>query len=202
MSRYDALLLDFDGVLVDSEPIHWTCWRDVLARHGIELDWETYRRLCIGISDTATVEVFRSLAAGPVEFETLWAEYPEKKRLFRERVASAPLIAEPVRDLVAELHGRFRMAVVTSSARAEVEPMLVTGGVRQYFDALVCREDVTRHKPDPEPYRKAADLVGARAPLVVEDSAPGVESARAAGFAVIQVEAASLAGTLRAALAA
>jgi beta-phosphoglucomutase-like phosphatase (HAD superfamily) len=77
--------------------------------------------------------------------------------------------------------------VVTSSARDEIDPLLAAGGLRRHFDALVGAEDVTHYKPDPEPYRKAAELLGARTPLVVEDSAAGLASGRAAGFAVLAV---------------
>jgi beta-phosphoglucomutase-like phosphatase (HAD superfamily) len=77
--------------------------------------------------------------------------------------------------------------VVSSSLRAEVEPILVAAGVRERFELVVAGEDVVRHKPAPDPYLLAAGMLGAQCPLVVEDSSAGVASAEAAGFACVRV---------------
>jgi len=79
------------------------------------------------------------------------------------------------------------MAVVSSSSRREVEPALVVGGIREFFDALVCGSEVPHLKPAPDPYLRAAELLGATHPLVVEDSAAGIASAQAAGFEYVRV---------------
>jgi HAD superfamily hydrolase (TIGR01509 family) len=68
-----------------------------------------------------------------------------------------------------------------------VEPILEACGLRGHFEVAVFGEDVTRHKPDPEPYRKAAGLLGISRALVVEDSEAGVASGRAAGFDVLRI---------------
>jgi HAD superfamily hydrolase (TIGR01509 family) len=69
----------------------------------------------------------------------------------------------------------------------EIEPPLEVRNLRRYFRTLVCGGDVQRIKPAPDPYLLAARLLDAQTPLVVEDSAAGVASARAAGFPVLQV---------------
>ena len=79
------------------------------------------------------------------------------------------------------------MAVVTSSGRSEIEPLLEAGGLRRYFDTLVCARDAPRHKPAPDPYLLAAERLAARTALVVEDSEAGIASGRAAGFEVLEV---------------
>jgi HAD superfamily hydrolase (TIGR01509 family) len=68
-----------------------------------------------------------------------------------------------------------------------VEPPLVRSGIRQYFQLLVTGEDVQNFKPSPEPYLLAAERLGARRPLVIEDSDAGVASGQAAGFEVLRV---------------
>src|SRR5207249_12259483 len=83
--------------------------------------------------------------------------------------------------------GDYGVAVVTSSGRLEVEPVLDRAGIRRHLGALVFGEDVQRHKLAPDPYLLAAARLGAVRPLVVEDSIAGVASARAAGFDVVQV---------------
>jgi beta-phosphoglucomutase len=183
---YDSVLFDFDGVLADTEPIHWACWVDTLASLSIALPWDTYRANCIGVADQDMLVFLATLAAAPVELESLRPHYAAKKELFRRRIGAAnPCPGETV-ELIRSL-GDYRLAVVTSSGRLEVEPVLDRAGIRPHLGALVFGEDVQRHKPAPDPYLLAAARLGAVRPLVVEDSAAGVASARAAGFDVAQV---------------
>ena len=201
MRSYEAILFDFDGVLVDSEPVHFECWREVLAPFGIDLQWDVYHAHFIGISDLAMLEQLARLREPPVDVNLLWQQYPRKRALFRERMLHGEPVTAAVRDLLHWLDGR-RLAVVSSSGRDEIEPVLQAAGVRGCFGALVCREDVTEYKPAPAPYRKAAELLQARQALVVEDSQAGIASGRAAGFDVLEVaEAARMPELLRAYLA-
>lgn len=188
MRRYEAILFDFDGVLLDSEPLHFSCWREVLLPLGIDLDWESYRDHCIGVADRDMVKFLAARARKPVTFEQVWELYPHKSRLYVERVAANPPFPEATRRLVPDLSRNYRLAVVSSSGRQEVEPLLVAGGLRPYFAIVVTGEDVERHKPSPEPYLTAARRLGIRRALVVEDSAPGEASGRAAGFDVLRIE--------------
>jgi beta-phosphoglucomutase len=188
MRAFDAVLFDFDGVLVDSEPVHYGCWREIAERYGIALDWDTYNRVGRGFSEEEMVRAFCALRDPPLPFETLWAEYPRKKRMFVERSLAIGLVQAPVRELLAGLKDEgYRLALVTSSSRAEVEPILTAGGVAPLLDAFVSAESVTEKKPAAEPYRKAAALLGARHPLVAEDTDVGEASGRAAGFAVVRI---------------
>jgi beta-phosphoglucomutase len=185
--RFDAVLFDFDGVLVDSEPVHFRCWADILARYRVALDWETYNRVGRGYSEEEMVRAFCALREPPIAVEELWSEYPRKQRMFLERALG--LITPEVRDLVSDLHqDGIALAVVTSSARSEVEPILKAGGVLSQLRAFVVREDVTNPKPAPEPYQKAALRIGAKHPLVVEDSDVGAASGIAAGFEVLRIQ--------------
>ena len=184
--RYDGILFDFDGVLVDSEPVHCACWAEVLAPAGITLEWETYRRHCIGVSDRAMLEFLAALAAQPVDVEGLWPRYADKKDLFRRRMAEGSGCSQETVDFMRSLKG-YLLAVVTSSGRQEVEPLLERAGIHALIGAAVYGEDVSRHKPAPDPYLLAASRLGVRSPLVVEDSDAGVASAQAAGFDVVRV---------------
>jgi len=184
--RWDAILFDFDGVLADTEPLHWRCWNEILAQFSIRLSWETFQRECVGTSDRSLVERLAAQHQPPIPFEELWSQYPSKKELFRTRISGVPFPVETV-DLLRELTGSYKLAVVTSSARVEIEPALIHGGIRACFHELVCGKEVEHLKPAPDPYLKAAELLSARKPLVIEDSDSGVASARAAGFEVLRV---------------
>ncbi|HEY2011973.1 MAG TPA: HAD family phosphatase [Bryobacteraceae bacterium] len=188
MPAFDAILFDFDGVLIDSEPVHWACWAEVLAPLGVHLDWEFYRERCIGIDDREMLRMMATRCEPARDWEELWGQYPAKREIFRSRMIGNPAFPQGIAGLLRSLQGTYKLAVVTSSGRPEIEPMLEAGGLRGYFDTLVCARDAARHKPAPEPYLLAAERLGARTPLVVEDSEAGLASGRAAGFEVLAVK--------------
>ena len=187
MHDFDAILFDFDGVLADTEPIHWACWARVLTQFGVALTWEYYRDHGIGIDDKDMLRVLGRIASPPLDWRVLFAEYPNKNELFRQRVLADPPFDRALDPFLKTLHLTYKLGVVTSSARAEIDPLLTAGGLRRHFDVVIGAEDVTRYKPDPEPYRKAGEFLGARTALVVEDSASGLASGSAAGFAVLAI---------------
>src|SRR6266852_3557884 len=88
-AAYDAVLFDFDGVLADTEPIHWSCWAETLAPLSIALPWDTYRANCIGVADQDMLVFLAPLAVAPVEVESLRPHYAIKKELFRRRIGEA-----------------------------------------------------------------------------------------------------------------
>jgi HAD superfamily hydrolase (TIGR01509 family) len=186
MNPIQAVFFDFDGVLLDTEPIHCACWADVLAPLGVALTWDYYRDRCIGIDDRDMLRTLAAQADPPRDWDALWALYPAKKKLFQRRM-SAPPFAADLASLLPLVHANYKTAVVSSSSASEIEPLLVTGGIRPHFDTIVAGGDVSRHKPDPEPYLLAAERLGVTQALVLEDSPAGIASARAAGFEVLVV---------------
>jgi HAD superfamily hydrolase (TIGR01509 family) len=201
MRALQAILFDFDGVLLDTEPVHCACWAAVLAPYGLSLTWEYYRHRCIGIDDRDMLRTLARQADPPRDWDRLWALYPAKKQLFQARMAAPPF--EPsLAGMLRGLHRQFKLAVVSSSSCTEIEPLLVAGGIRRHFDTIVGGEDVSRHKPAPDPYLLAAARLGVETALVLEDSAAGIASGRAAGFEVLSVRhPAEVAGLLRERLA-
>ncbi len=201
MTKYQAILFDFDGVLADSEPLHYECWREVLKPYGIDLLWSVYSDKCIGVSDREMIEGFCHGQPVPVDFDTVWKDYPRKQALFRERIARADVFVPETIELVHSL-GHYKMAVVSSSNRHEIEPPLIRAGIRHRFETLICgSEEVERLKPAPDPYILAGRKLAVDNALVVEDSDAGERSGRAAGFDVVRVyNAREVAPKVRAAL--
>jgi beta-phosphoglucomutase len=205
MPLFDSIFFDFDGVLADTEPVHWACWVEVLKPFGVTLTWDYYQKNCVGVDDRGMLRMMAQAHDPPRDWQELWAEYPKKKEMFRARTLAAPPFHSSLDGLLEQLHREYQLAVVSSSSRNEIEALLVAGGLRRHFDVLVCSEDVTRAqlKPAPYPYLLAAERTGARNPLVVEDSATGLASARAAGFEALELKnAADLERLLRERLAA
>jgi HAD superfamily hydrolase (TIGR01509 family) len=131
--------------------------------------------------------MLQMMAADGRDWRELWAQYPAKKELFRTRMMAAPPFPEGRAALLEELRPAYRLAIVSSSSCAEIEPLLERAGLRHYFETIVGAESVTEYKPAPEPYLVAAQRLGVRSPLVLEDSQAGIASGRAAGFEVAHV---------------
>ena len=145
-----------------------------------------YRSIGIGASDRDLVELMAHRAGPPITPEQLLAQHPEKQRLFKTRVLADPPIPPYISDLINSLFG-IKLAVVTSSFRSEIDPILARAGLRRAFLTLVAGDDVENLKPAPEPYLLAASRLQVISPLVVEDSEAGAASGRAAGFDVLRV---------------
>ncbi|HYI96177.1 MAG TPA: HAD family phosphatase [Bryobacteraceae bacterium] len=190
MIRYEAVLFDFDGVVVDSEPVHYECWLDILKSIGIELDWKSYSENCIGITDRAMLAYLCSRTDPPFDIETLALEYPRKKELFRNRMGAIGVPGE-IRELFEELRPDYKLAVVTSSNIREVESILDGAGITPLLDTVVHGGEVARHKPAPDPYLLAMERLNVKSAIAVEDSVAGVASARAAGLDVVVIPAAN-----------
>ncbi len=187
MNEFEAILFDFDGVLLDSEPVHCDCWREVLEPLGVRVTWEVYAAHCVGAADSSMMAVFARLADPPADPARLWERYPMKKQRFRERMAEHAPFAPGVAEFFRELAAGYKLGVVSSSAHSEIEPLLESAGILPYLSTVVGVEDVERHKPAPDPYALAGRKLGIRRALAVEDSPPGMASARAAGFDAIRI---------------
>jgi len=162
----------------------------VLEPFRIEVTLEEYLRRWVGVADRDMLNELGPLANPPVDGAALAEFHPAKREMFRRRSLAAPPWAPGLPALLESLSG-YKLAVVTSSGRSEVAPLLEAGGIRQFFSAEIYGNEVRPLKPAPDPYLRAAEMLGARSPLVVEDSDPGIASARAAGFDFVRVEAAA-----------
>jgi beta-phosphoglucomutase len=189
-TRYDAILFDFDGVLADTEPLHFACWKQVLDPLGIHLNWPFYQANCIGVSDRLMVERLAAERIPPLPLDQALPAYHSKLGIFRAKIEANPPFLPDTVAMVRDLFRIYKLAVVSSSGRPEVEDPIDRAGFRDCFQAFVCGREVRNLKPSPDPYLRAAELLGATRPLVVEDSDAGVQSARAAGFDVLRVSSA------------
>src|SRR5260370_29524675 len=149
--QYEAILFDFDGVLVDSEPVHWECWQEILKPYGLQLDWKTYCEHGIGAADRLLLARLCQQVSPPFDLERLIAEYPRKRELFQTRMLEREAFSADVLELIPQLN-EYQLAVVTSSGQTEVESILIRAGIREYFRVTGFGGDVKKHKPDPAPY--------------------------------------------------
>ena len=180
-----AVLFDMDGLLVDTEPLWFEIESEVMARLGG--DWSQVDQAeLVGGSLQTTLDYLLGKATRPVSRERLarWMLDGMVSRLNRSSVTLRP----GAFDLLAEVRAAGApYALVTSSERVIMDAVLRGTGLE--FPVTVCAEDVTRIKPDPEPYLLATKLLGVdpASSVVLEDSPNGVVAAEAAGCRVIAV---------------
>jgi len=180
-----ALIFDLDGVIIDSNRAHAQAWHTYLARFGIPADGIETR-----MYGKRNDEIIRDVFGPDLAEAGIWAHSAAKEATFRDIVR--PHFAE---YLVAGIlpflkkHRDMPMAVASNAERANVDFVLEASGAAPYFRISLDGLQVKRPKPDPEIYRKSAELLGV-APancIVFEDSEPGVEAARRADMRVVGV---------------
>jgi len=180
-----AIVFDMDGVIVDSEPVHCEIAIEVLRSFGGEPEeHEIYE--FIGVTNRAMWSVLKERHKLDATLEELLERHQEyKKRRFLKEM---PRLIDGIAELVRNASERgLKIALATSSPRFFAEQILVSTGLMPYFDALVTADDITRSKPDPEIYLKAAESLGLdpRSCVAVEDAELGIMAAKSAGMKVI-----------------
>jgi len=186
VAEYEAILFDFDGVLGDTEPLHFESWAEALEPLGISLDWPTFEKHCVGIPDRVVAEFFRGLVYPPADFDAVWARHPLKRDLFLRKLREKPFYLPEIPALIRSLRG-YKLGVVSASSRIEIDAALEAAGILRCFEVVIGTEDVERTKPAPDPYLLALRRLGVAKALAVEDSEAGVASATAAELDVLRV---------------
>ncbi len=183
---WEAVVFDCDGTLLDSEPLAGYCEALLLAEHGYEMTDDDHVA-CTGYGQTATYEYFAARVSLPPErvfwdaFDTLFSTHSgERLHAFPDALKAVALLAGQGTPV----------AVASSTPRKRLDKQLAHGGLIDCFDAVVAGDEVAVPKPAPDPYLTAARLLGVEPDrcLAVEDSRPGIESARAAGMRVVMID--------------
>ncbi len=176
-----AILFDFDGVIVDSERLHWAAFNAVLNN---PVSWENYIETLIGFDDRdAFKHLFPTL--GKTELNELIAK---KAAAFQELLESDGAAALPgAVELIQNLSGKLPIAICSGALREDILPILGTLGIEDAFDSIVTADDTAISKPDPAPYRLAAERLGVTDGLAIEDTPAGIASAKGAGLKVLAV---------------
>lgn len=207
-----AVIFDFDGVLVDTEPLHERALRETVGRVGMGFDHAQYLSRYVGFDDR---DAFRAIASdhGREMDDAQVARLVDAKWRTMEGIIEAGLVnalagsLELVHGAAAEVRaGRLKgVGICSGATRREIE-MIVTGLLGQApgaagspFQTLVAADDVKVAKPDPAGYLMTAAKLGveARECVAIEDTPRGIAAARGAGMRVIGVAHTFDAATLR-----
>jgi HAD superfamily hydrolase (TIGR01509 family) len=191
-----AILFDFDGVIVNSEPLHLLAFQEVLQAEKIPLSEEEYYQHLIGFDDRGAFQHLYKMRKRELEPKTLLRLLTRKGEMTMELIGRRQYQAlAGVEEFVRGLWRHYPLAIVSGARRDEIEAMLEGVRLRDCFPTIVGAEDVSVGKPDPAGYLLAARLVSQREHthlqpgdcLVIEDAPTVVRSTRQAGFRVLAV---------------
>lgn len=189
-----AILFDFDGVLFDTEPLHFDMFREVLRMEGISLAPDAYYARYVGLTDPAC---FRAVLAdhgrSPASSETVARLVQCKTELMQASLRARLPVVPGVRDCVETIASRYRTAVASGALREEIALCLELAGMASMFEHVSAAQDVHQGKPAPALYLHALAALNRRSALradecvAIEDTPHGIEAAHQAGMRCIAV---------------
>ncbi|MDA8413096.1 MAG: HAD family phosphatase, partial [Desulfobacteraceae bacterium] len=192
----EAIIFDFDGVIVDTEPLHYEAFQRLLEPLGLGFSWEKYMETYMGFDDRdAFIEAFNDLDRGitPLALQDLI----ERKAVIFQEIIRGGISAYPgAVKLIRQIHNcRTPLAICSGALRSDIEPVLETLGIADCFEVIVTADDVAKSKPDPECYRLAhsrlnmfhSSNLAAQRVLAIEDTPAGIRAALGAGLQVLAV---------------
>lgn len=189
----EAVIFDFDGVIVDTEPLHYQAFQEVLNPLGIFFSWEEYVKTYMGFDDR---DAFNEAYKSPIPIDRL-QELIQKKALCFISIIKNGITAYPgIVELIRTIHeSRTPLAISSGALRSDIDPILEMLGIVDCFDVIVTAEDVSKSKPDPECYklahRKLEEVwdrqIRPQFVVAIEDTPAGISAAKNAGLSVIAV---------------
>ncbi len=192
-----AIVLDFDGVIANSEPLHLQAFQRVLAEGGVRLPAGDYEQYFLGYNDEDGFAAMAERYGLALDERGVAALVARKVALMPELLRAPDVLFPGAAEAVRRFAQTVPLAIASGAKRPEIELVLDAQGLAGYFHAIVASGETPRSKPAPDPYRAAvAHLVelGLVRPedaparvVAIEDSTWGIESALAAGLRCVAV---------------
>jgi len=192
-----AIIFDFDGVIVDTEPLHLKAFQRTLEESSINLSEEEYTANYLAYDDkTFFKELFKD--RNFEHNEAVISEFANRKsEHFNNVLKGNILILEGVQDFISRVSLKYPLSIGSGALRNEIVEILEYVGLRKHFDIIVSADEVENCKPDPEVYIKvlehlndlglASSTILANECLVIEDSISGVKAAHSAGMKCLAI---------------
>ena len=193
-----AIFFDFNGVIIDDERIHLKAYREILLGEDITLTDEDYFA-SLGMDDAAFVQAAYARAARPLTDEVMRTLIRREHELHREFITNDLPVPSGVVAFIKAASRHYQLGIVSMAERGEIDHVLGLAGLTKLFDVIVSAEPGLKHKPAPDCYQRALELLNERRQaarelpllasecLVIEDAPPGISAARAAGMRTIGV---------------
>ncbi|MFO0705589.1 MAG: HAD family phosphatase [Nitrospira sp.] len=196
MTTLRAIIFDFDGVIADTEPLHYAGLQRTLAETGITLTEREYYADYLGFDDRGCFLAALKANGRPATPEIVHDLMRKKATAYLDSIKDHLVIFPGVREFVREAAETYPLAIASGALRPEIELILEQAGIRKAFLHITSAEDVSRGKPDPQPFHYALAGLQKQRPalgleagscLVIEDSLPGIRAAKSAGMKVLAV---------------
>lgn len=189
-----AIVFDFDGVIANSEPLHFRAYRDVLVERGITLTEAAYYDLYLGYDDVGAFHAIAKDSGRTFSERDIEELVASKAHRLEELERSGSVLFPGAREAMTRLAAAWPVAIASGALKAEILRVLDHEGLRALIPIVVSAEDTEASKPDPAPYLRAVALLGAEVPalaasecVAIEDSRWGLVSARTAGLRTIGI---------------
>ncbi len=207
-----AIFFDFNGVIIDDERIHLKAYREVLLTETVPLTDEDYFA-SLGMDDAAFVQAAYARSGQTVTDEVMHALIKREHELHRTFITNDLPVPAGVVTFIKAAARHYQLAIVSMAERSEIDHVLRLAGLNNLFSVIVGAEPGLPHKPAPDCYQRALELLNERRwvarelpllaseCLVIEDAPPGIAAARAAGMRTIGVTTTVAEADLRAAQA-
>jgi beta-phosphoglucomutase len=179
-----AIVFDFDGVLVDSEPLHLRSYQEVLSSMGATLPAEEYYADYLGFDDEGVFKALSNARGWGLTAPQIATLIAEKAEAMDALLAETDVLYSGAAACVERLAARWPIGIASGGLRQEIERILRKSGLHRHIRFIVAAGETPAGKPAPDPYRRAAELHGKRAAncLAIEDSRWGIQSAKDAGL--------------------
>ncbi|HMP90194.1 MAG TPA: HAD family phosphatase [Kiritimatiellia bacterium] len=195
--QLQAVIFDFDGIVVDSEPLHHAAFVRILEPLNLDLSWDRYCGHYLGFDDRDVIrERFRE-AERPLDDSTMRQLMEQKARVFVEIVEKQGITPYPgVVTLIRYLYSRVPLAICSGALKSDIDPILRILDVEDCFPIKVTADQVHVSKPDPESYfavfnrlqeMHPSRVLSPSACFAIEDTPAGIAAARGAGLNVLAV---------------
>ena len=187
----NAVLFDFDGIIVDSEPMHYRAFLSVLEPLGNGFSWEEYCASYIGFDDRdAFREAFKSKGE-KISSRDIRRLIAEKAEIFQQLIHNGDASPLPgAVELIKSIPRKLPIALCSGALKEDILPIIKNLGIENSFNVIVTAEDTKKSKPDPAPYKLAIKKLGLDDPttaIAIEDTPVGILSAKGAGLKVLAV---------------
>ena len=184
-----GIVFDFDGVLVDSEPLHFAAYQEVFSALGASLTREDYYGHFLGYDDAGVFGMMAARHEWRLDPEKLTALIEEKSRVFGNLVSSRDVLYPGASAAIERLASEYPLGIASGALKHEIEIVLRGAGLNRHFQFIVAAGDTPESKPSPAPYARAAELhrLPPAACLAIEDSRWGIVSAKGAGMKCVGI---------------
>ncbi|AFZ33174.1 HAD-superfamily hydrolase, subfamily IA, variant 3 [Gloeocapsa sp. PCC 7428] len=194
-----AVLFDFNGVIINDEPIHQQLIDQVLIAENLRPKSGEFRQVCLGRSDRACIRELLQRRGRVVSEDYLTQIIKRKAEAYQQELAKLEKLPTypGLEDLIFQVRSRnLKLAVVSGALRSEVELVLQRLGLAEYFCAIVAGDDITTSKPEPDGYLLAVERLNEIEPslnlqpaecLAIEDTPAGITAAKRAKIPVVGV---------------